>query len=520
MSYSIGARKILDNVEFTVEDGEKVALVGPNGSGKSTMIKIIMQTLIPESGKIIKSKNITNIAYMPQHISQIKDLPETSVTNFMLSVRNIDALQEELNSLLKQLNKSGLNLEVAEKLAKKYSDIHEEFISKGGYSSEDDLLNILVGIGLENIDLNKNVSELSGGQKTKLAFARVLFSRPDLMILDEPTNHLDCESISWATNFLKSYKGSLVIVSHDTSILDKITTKTIYFDGSGKSLVFKGNYSLFLKKKKALDENSEKQMNKLNAEKEKLETLIKKWKGKKPKLVEDRRKKLERLSKEAPNATEKRKNIKLEIRSNRRSSLKLIELSSVFKKFGNTIVLDGVSFLVNRGDRIAISGENGAGKTTLLKILSKELMPNCGIVSYGNNVDIGYYAQEHEILNPNNQVWEEISSNSSLSTSKIRSLLAHFLFTDDHVFTKIGQLSLGEKSRLALAKILIKGANTLILDEPTNHLDIPSKGAIADALSIFDGTLIIVSHDEDFLSKIGIKKVFKLPQKEFKIYKY
>jgi ATP-binding cassette subfamily F protein 3 len=516
LTYTIGNRTILDNISLTIADGDRVAIVGPNGAGKSTLLKILLGKLYPSDGELIISKSSGAIGFMPQHLADLGQLPHKSVLDFMLSGRNLDVLTATINTKLQEMNNTNLSTDEYMRLVNEYSEAFEKFLSNEGYNAENELLEVLLGMGLSTLDLDQDVQTLSGGQKTKIALARVLFAKPQVMILDEPTNHLDEETISWTVNYLKRFTGNLIMVSHVPSILDELVTRIIYLDGSGKAAMFRGNFTDFQEKKNRLDIAQTKLRHNQEEEIERIAGFIERWRGKKPKLVKDREKKLEKLREniveEAPIIQTK---ISITFPVSVQPVKKVLEIKNIHKSFNNKKVLSGINIDLYRGERIAIMGPNGAGKSTLLKIIANNLKPDSGKIIYGDRVDAGYYAQEHELLDKSKTVLDEMMSRNTLNQSRARSILSHFLFRGDRINTKVGDLSLGERSRLVLAKLVASGHNLLLLDEPTNHLDIFAREQIKSALKDYEGTILIISHDRNFLEEIGVEKVLLLPEHKF-----
>lgn len=515
LSYVIGNRTILDEVDLTIADGDRVAVVGPNGAGKSTLLKIIQGKLDPTNGRIITSKGSGTIGYMPQQLSDLGKLPDMTVLDFMLSGRELDTLSAEIERRLRDLDVPGLSEKEYLRLSVEYSEAFEKFMAAGGYDAEGELLEVLLGMGLSGIDLDGNVQTLSGGQKTKLAFARVLFANPRIMILDEPTNHLDEDTIDWVVEYLKRFLGTLIMVSHVPSVLDELVTRIVYLDGTGKSAIFRGNFSEFKAKKDRLDATQTKLREQQDKEAEELKTFIARWRGRKPKQVADREKKLERLEGRLVDSPTAQAQISIAFPVSVQPVQKVLETEDIWKSFGDKNVLHDVNVTFYRGERVAIMGPNGAGKSTLLKIIAGRLLPDSGRVSFGDRVDPGYYAQEHESLNASRTVLQEMMSAPGISQSRARSVLAHFLFQGDRTSTNIDALSLGEKSRLALAKLVASGHNLLLLDEPTNHLDVFARDQVMKALAAYEGTVLIVTHDRAFLEGIGAEKVLLLPEHKF-----
>lgn len=515
LTYSVGNRTILDNVNITIADGDRVAIVGPNGAGKSTFLKLILKKLDPSEGKIIVSKSSGNVGFMPQHLADLGQLPDQTVLDFMLSGRNLDALTKTIEEKLAEMDTPGLSTVEYMRLAREYSEAFDQFMANGGYDAEGELLEVLLGLKLTALDLDQDIKSLSGGQKTKLALARVLFGKPQVMILDEPTNHLDEDTINWAVDYLKGFQGTLIMVSHIPSVLDELVNRILYLDGSGKAAIFKGNFTEFQKKKTNLDTAQAKLRSQQEDEAERLSSFIEKWRGKKSKAVQDREKKLEKLKEEMIDAPKTSAQISVSFPVHVQPVKKVLEAKNIRKTYGQNVVLHGVNIDFYRGERVAIMGPNGAGKSTLLKIIAEKLKPDTGSIEIGDRVDIGYYAQEHESLTLTNNVLEEMMGVKGISQAKARSILAHFLFQGDRVMTKVGSLSLGERSRMALAKLVASGHNLLLLDEPTNHLDVFAREQVKNALRNYEGTILIISHDRDFLEGIGVEKVLLLPEHQY-----
>ena len=513
--YSIGTRIIFEDVSFNINKGDKVALVGANGTGKSTLIKILLGQIVPQQGKVSHINKQQQIGYMPQQIADLGILPHKSVTDFMLSGRGLDELTINLSETLQKMEEPGVSKRQIMTLAHKYSDYFDRFMAKGGYGAENEMLDVLIGLGLNNLDLDQIVSTMSGGQKTKLALARVLFSKPDQMILDEPTNHLDDKTIFWVAEYLKEYRGTLIIISHAPSLLDEIINRLLYLDGNGQVITYKGNFSDFLSKKTQTEISREKLHKNQSAEAKKLQVFIDRWRSRKVSQVHDREKKLVRLKKNMVRINKKETELSLHFPVNKEPARQILIVDEISKSFGSNQVIKKVSLQIARGERIAILGPNGVGKTTLLKIIAGLIQPDSGKIEIGQNVDIGYYAQEQEILNQENTLLDELMQTADRSQSQVRSILAHFLFPKDRVHIQIKLLSQGEKSRLALAKIVIEGHNLLLLDEPTNHLDVASRAQVKEALKKYTGAILIISHDQEFLDGISVEKVLLLPENKF-----
>ena len=513
--YSIGTRVIFDEVSLNINKGNKIAIVGTNGSGKSTLIKILLGQITPQEGKVSQIKKSIEIGYMPQQVTDLGALSHQSVVNFMLSGRGLDELTIKLAEILEKMKIPNRPEKEMMALAHQYSDVFDRFVAKGGYSAENEMLEVLLGLGFADLDLDQIVSTMSGGQKTKLTFARVLFSKPELMILDEPTNHLDENTIAWVTEYLKGYDGTLLIISHLPTLIDQIATRLIYLDGDGHVFAYKGNFSDFESKKEALDLSQEHLAKKQSIEAEKLQAFIERWRGRKVSQVHDREKKLARLKNEMVEIKDKKAELSLNFPVKKEPIKQILTVEAISKSFKDNQVLNQVSFQITRGERIAILGPNGVGKTTLLKIIAGIIPPDAGELTIGQNVDLGYYAQEQEILNQENNILIEMMSATERPQSQVRSILAHFLFPGERVYTQIKKLSLGEKSRLALAKVVVEGHNFLLLDEPTNHLDVSAREQVKQALQRYSGTILIISHDKEFLEGIRVNKALLLPENKF-----
>ena len=505
----------MEDVTSSIADGDRVAIVGPNGAGKSTLLKLILGYIEPSGGKIIISRANGDIGFMPQHLADLGELTSQSVLDFMLSGRNLDKLTDTINLKLEEMNRDELPPDEAMRLATEYSEAFEEFMAKGGYDAEGELLEVLMGMGLSGLDLDQDINTLSGGQKTKLAFARVLFAKPQTMVLDEPTNHLDEKTIDWAVSYLQKYQGTLVMVSHVPSILDLLVSRIIFLDGSGRAAVYKGNFTEFQSKKEQIEIVAIKRRKEQEGEAEKLVAFIDRWRSQKPKQAHDRERKLAKLKESMIDAPTEQEHISINFPIAVQPVQKVLVVENIAKFYGNNRVLSNVNMELPRGERVAIIGPNGAGKSTFLKIVAGKLASDTGTVTLGERVDLGYYAQEHESLNTSNTVLQEMLAVENLSQSRARSILAHFLFRGDRVSTKIGSLSLGERSRLALAILVASGHNLLLLDEPTNHLDVFAREQVKQALANYDGTIIIISHDREFLEGIGVEKILLLPENKF-----
>ncbi len=499
ISKSFGVNDILKNASFHLEDLEKAALIGPNGAGKSTLLKIIMQEIKADEGNIILSKG-KSIGYLAQHQELVSG---QSIYDELLEVkRDILDMEEKIRHMeLRMHSATGSELET---LLADYSKTTHKFELENGYACRSEIIGVLKGLGFTEDEFSKQVDTLSGGQKTRVALGKLLLSNPDIILLDEPTNHLDMDSIAWLENYLMNYKGAVFIVSHDRYFLDKVVTKVIEID-KGVVRMFLGNYSAYAQKKAMIREAEYKAWYNQQQEIKHQEEVIAKLKSfnreKSIKRAESREKmldKIEVLEKPVEENLEMRLSLEPRITSGN-DVLDVIELS---KSFPTQHLFSNVSFSIKRGEHVAIIGANGTGKTTLLKIINGILEADYGDIDFGTKVQIGYYDQEHHVLNMNKTIFEEISdAYPYLTNTEIRNVLAAFLFTGDEVFQSISTLSGGERGRVSLAKLMLSEANFLILDEPTNHLDIVSKEILEKALNSYKGTVLYVSHDRYFINQ-------------------
>lgn len=493
---------VLKDVSFHINDNEKAAIVGINGAGKSTLLKIIINEMSADSGDVFLAKGAA-IGYLAQH--QNIDT-EMTIFDVMLEVKK-DILElsdkmRDLEAKMKQAEGAALDA-----IYEDYSRATHEFELKNGYAYKSEITGILKGLGFDEEDFNRKVNTLSGGQKTRVYLARLLLSKPDIILLDEPTNHLDMKAIGWLETYLKNFNGAVLIVAHDRYFLDGVAEKIIELNNC-RATTFLGNYTDYANKKKALREAELKAY--LNQQKEiaHQEAVIEKLRSfnreKSIKRAESREKvldKIERVNK----PTEADASMKISLKPHKESGKDVLNVENLTKSF-DEVLFENISFEIKKGERVAIIGGNGTGKTTLLKIINGLLLPDSGKIKLGTNVEIGYYDQEHQVLNADKNLFDEISDDYPyLNNTEIRNVLASFLFTKDDVFKLVGSLSGGEKGRLSLAKLMLSEANFLLLDEPTNHLDITSKEILEDALNNYEGTVLYVSHDRYFINKTATR---------------
>lgn len=503
ISKSFGTDEILKNVSFHIEANEKAAIVGINGAGKSTLLKIIMQKETPDTGEVILAKDAT-IGYLAQY--QDVSGHRTIYEEVLDAKQNIIEMEERLRGMETQMNTlTGQELET---LLDGYHRLSHEFELLGGYTYRSEVTGILKGLGFSESEFDRQMSELSGGQKTRVSLGKLLVTKPDVLLLDEPTNHLDMESIRWLEGFLMNYKGAVVIVSHDRYFLDRVVTKVVeIFQHQG--YVYQGNYTKFAKKKAKIREDLLKQYYNQQREIKHQEEVITKLKSfnreKSIKRAESREKMLDKIERlEKP--TDENTDIHIVLEPDVTSGNDVLTVEHLRKAFGTHTLFDDLSFEIKRGERVALIGNNGTGKTTILKIINELLLADGGTIVLGSNVHIGYYDQEHQLLHMEKTIFEEIADDyPQLNHTKIRNVLAAFLFTNDDVFKRIADLSGGERGRVSLAKLMLSDANFLILDEPTNHLDITSKEILESALNQYTGTVFFVSHDRYFINQTATR---------------
>ena len=503
ISKSFGTDEILKNVSFHIEANEKAAIVGINGAGKSTLLKIIMQKETPDTGEVILAKDAT-IGYLAQY--QDVSGHRTIYEEVLDAKKNIIEMEERLRGMEAQMN--ALTGQELEALLDGYHRLSHEFELLGGYTYRSEVTGILKGLGFSESEFDRQMSELSGGQKTRVSLGKLLVTKPDVLLLDEPTNHLDMESIRWLEGFLMNYKGAVVIVSHDRYFLDRVVTKVVeIFQHQG--YVYQGNYTEFAKKKAKIREDLLKQYYNQQREIKHQEEVITKLKSfnreKSIKRAESREKMLDKIERlEKP--TDENTDIHIVLEPDVTSGNDVLTVEHLRKAFGTHTLFDDLSFEIKRGERVALIGNNGTGKTTILKIINELLLADGGTIVLGSNVHIGYYDQEHQLLHMEKTIFEEIADDyPQLNPTKIRNVLAAFLFTNDDVFKRIADLSGGERGRVSLAKLMLSDANFLILDEPTNHLDITSKEILESALNQYTGTVFFVSHDRYFINQTATR---------------
>ena len=498
ISKAFSEKQVLSDVTFHLEKGDRAAIVGINGAGKSTLLKIIIGEEHPDEGTVAIAREATF-----GYLAQTQDLTtDHTIYEELLTVKkDVVEMEQALSrdeKLMEQL--SGRELE---DLVTEYNDLLRRYQEENGYAYKGEITGVLRGLGFAEEEFTQKISTLSGGQKTRVALAKLLLEKPDILMLDEPTNPLDIGSIRWLESYLASYKGTILVVSHDRYFLDKTVTKIIEIE-NGKATEFPGNYSWYAERKKALREEQRHQYLNNQAAIRHQEEVIAKLKQfnreKSIRRAESREKMLNKMERvEKP--IEIKDDMNLTFRPCIRSGRDVMEVRHLSKSFDDKLLFQDISYDIHRGEHVAIIGNNGTGKSTMLKMIMGQQTPDAGTIRFGTNVHIGYYDQEHHVLHDDNTLFEEISGDHpDMTNTEIRSLLASFLFTGEDVFKVIRDLSGGEKGRVSLAKLMLSEANFLILDEPTNHLDMVSKEVLENALNNYEGTVLYVSHDRYFIN--------------------
>ena len=510
LSVSFGTRPILEEVTFALNEGDRLGIVGVNGCGKSTLFRAILGELTPDGGSVYISKN-TSVGILRQNdaLSAFEgvDGDATALEVMYLSFPELLAAEARLSELEEKL-RTGDASRTNDSLVAEYTTLHERFVRDGGLEFRGRCASTLLKMGFDEETVHRPFSTLSGGQRTRLALSRELCREPDLLLLDEPTNHLDMETLLWLESFLAGYKKTLVVISHDRYFLDRVTTRTLFMEHC-RARIWDGNYTVASEKRKAqreIDERHYKNQQKEIARQEAYIAQQRAWNRERNIVAaESRQKMLDKMVKlERPR--EAPKSIKIQFSAASASGNDVLTMKDLAFGYGQSNLFEGLSCLVKRGDRIFIVGPNGCGKSTLIKILLGKLSPRRGYLEAGYNVEIGYYDQENQNLTPQNTVLDEVwNAYPTMTELAVRNALARFRFVGDEVYSLVSELSGGERARLTLCKLILSEMNLLILDEPTNHLDIDSREALEGALSEFDGTIIVVSHDRYLIDKLATR---------------
>ena len=503
LSKSFGDQVIVKDGSFHIENHEKAALVGINGAGKSTILKMIVGQLSPDAGTVVLTKGKT-LGYLAQH--QEMESGNTIYEEVRTAKAEVIEMEKQIRTI--EIELPSLSGDALEARLATYQRLTSAFEHADGYAYKSEIVGVLKGLGFEEEDYGKQIENLSGGQKTRVALGKLLISKPDILLLDEPTNHLDMESIAWLETYLLNYPGAVFIVSHDRYFLDKVVTKIVEIEAA-QMRMYEGNYSAYALKKAQLRDAQYKAYLNQQREIKHQEAVITKLRSfnreKSIKRAESRVKMLDKIQRiEKPIEIDNQMRFSLEPRFISGNDVLTVEgLSKAFP--GQTLFTD-INFEIKRGERVALIGNNGTGKTTILKILNGIVAADAGRFTLGSKVQIGYYDQEHHVLHMEKTIFQEISDTyPTLTETEIRNMLAAFLFTGDDVFKLISSLSGGERGRVSLAKLMLSEANFLILDEPTNHLDIASKEILEEALNSYTGTVLYVSHDRYFINQTATR---------------
>jgi len=503
---TFGQRVLFDKLNLNVYRGERIGLIGDNGAGKTSLFKALLGELIPDAGTAAVNKSI-KVGHLRQ--DPVFDPNNTVIDEAELAFAELHALSHRLRDLEHEM--ANLAGDALEGVLKKYQTVQHEFDLAGGYAWQHKLEATLQGIGLEKAIWNQNVTTLSGGQRSRLALAKLLIAQPDLLLLDEPTNHLDLSAIEWLERYLSDFSGAVVLISHDRFLLDRLATRIAWLT-QHRLKSYKGNYTAFIKQRELEELTQQRQYEQQQADIEKQQEFIRRFQaGQRSKEARGRATRLERFMKSDAmvGAVAKQHNIRLSLSTDQRAGDRVLEVRDLAKAYDSKQLWRDLRFEIKRGERIGVIGPNGAGKTTLLEVLLGRRDADGGELRWGANLNIGYYDQRLgvEEFDPENTVMEEVMADRQAPLQDLRDVLALMLFRGDDANKKIAMLSGGERARVRLAQLLLDKPNVLVLDEPTNHLDIASREALENAMAGFEGTILCVSHDRYFLDKV-VKRMF------------
>ena len=514
ISLSFGTNIILDKINFSINEGDKLGIVGVNGAGKTSLFKLILSEYTPDSGNVYISKD-KSIGILDQNINFNND--NTILNEMLLSFESLLNIENQLSELHDRIERGDVSV------AEQYASLHDKFLNSGGYEYKSRCKGTLKNLGFTEEFWDLKIENLSGGQKTRLALVRLLLKEPDILMLDEPTNHLDITVLYWLESFLRQYRKTVIVISHDRYFLDSVTNKILEIENC-KGKLYNGNYTAYVNQKANDREVQEKQYKTQQKEIKRMEEMIERFRSwnreKSIKTAEHKQKMLDRMEKiEHPEKLPEA--IRLRFNKSGESGNDVLTIKNLSKSYPNKILFKDFNILIKKHEHVFIIGENGCGKSTLIKIISEKLSPDDGTFEYGYNIKVGYYDQENQELNDDNTVLDEIYNEyDQLTQTEIRNALALFLFKGDDIEKPVSVLSGGERARLTFVKLILSKMNLLILDEPTNHLDINSREALEHALLNFDGTIIAVSHDRYFINKLATR-IFDFNATElYSIYDY
>ncbi len=510
-----GIRTLIRDVSFSVQAGDRVGLVGRNGAGKTTLMRTLIGELAPAEGTVLRSGNI---GYFSQEAA-LPDLehPDATALERILMAREIGAMQRHIEHSRQRLE--SLDGAERDRGIARFSRLHDEFEAKGGFVAEAEAKRIASNVGIGNNELSQPVKTMSGGQRRRVELARILFAETDVMLLDEPTNHLDLDAKAWLIEYLSGYRGGMLVVSHDLPLLDEAITSVLALE-HGEIEAYRGNYSHYLVERELRQERKERERRHQDEAIARLEENIRRFKGTTEKMAKTARSwetRVERMKRDLVEVQKSGKKVRLAFPQPERSGRVPIAATGLAKSFGDNIVFVDIEFAVERGERMLLIGLNGAGKTTLLRILAGVETADLGEVSLGHQATLGYYAQEHEQIHAGTTVFDHVRRVADLPDTTLRSLLGHFLLADK-VDQDAGTLSGGEKTKLALAMLVAERPNVLLLDEPTNNLDPQAKEALLEALTVYEGTVVMVSHDTDFVAELMPDRAVLMPDGDMKFF--
>jgi len=521
LTVEVGGKNVVHDATFTVMARDKVGIVGRNGAGKTSMFKVLGGESDPAAGKVMRTGAY---GYLSQDPRTSKEQELRSAISHILSGRNIDADLVRLEKLRIAMEESPDTKNVA-----KFVKAEEEFTMKGGYSADSEARSIAAGLGVKAERLDLALGVLSGGERRRIELARILFAGSDMLLLDEPTNHLDIDAKTWLLNFLRNYKGALLVISHDLELLDEAITRVIHLDrpdedDTGMVYEYRGTYSQY-KRSRAEDEaRAEKKAMMQAKEVNRLQEVVDRFgaKASKATMAHSIEKRIARIESEGSGVRKKDRVLHVKFPEPPQSGVTVVTTKGLSKGYGGPPVFEDVSFDLGRGERLLVLGLNGAGKTSLLRILAGATQANIGDIEWGYNVAVGYFAQEHDTIDPEQSLmWHmrrELPNGSGLTETQLRALLGMFGLQGSKVFQESGSLSGGEKTKLTLAMLMVGRNNVLLLDEPTNNLDPASREAVAEALENWPGAIIMVSHDEDFVKRVVPTKVLLMPDGQVDYY--